>query len=250
MPTPVNHLMMAQEMRTSDGLSHVSLHLIEGAWGAFLLGSTGPDVQTVNRRSRRDTHFYDIPPRDDTPAHQALLTSQPELAQADRLAPDHAVFVAGYLAHLLADEAWWRQVFNPFFGVDAEWGEWRERIFLHNVLRTYLDREDQARLKDGMGAALAQADPRGWLPFVPDEILRAWRDLLVAQLQPGHHVRTAEVFAARMRVPAQAVEEALNSPAQMARIFRHVPPEQLNSYRSQVLGRSIELINAYLGGTL
>ncbi len=239
---------MAQEMLDGRQLSPAARRLVEDAWGTFLLGNTAPDVQTASGQPRHETHFYHIPPSDDTPAYRALLAAHPELARAERLAPDRAVFLAGYLAHLLADEAWWRTVFAPFFGVDARWGSWRERIFLHNVLRTHLDREDQVRLNGNVGRALATAEPRRWLPFVSDDALRSWRDLLVKQLQPGQHIRTAEVFAARMRVPAEMVEEALNSSEQMARVFRHVPLARLRAYRADVLYRSIGLINEYLGG--
>jgi hypothetical protein len=239
---------MAQEMLSSGRLSPPVLRVLRSTWGAFLLGITAPDVQTVSHQPRRTTHFYDIPPRGDRPAHATFLVDHPSLARAQQLEDAHASFVAGYLAHLVADEAWWREVFDPFFGLHAGWGEWEERIFLHNVLRTHLDRQDQARLNGDVAGSLASARPNHWLPFVEDEAIRSWRDDLVAQLQPGHHVRTAEVFAARMHLEAEVVEEALNTPQQMDRIFRHASRSALRAYRTGVLHRSIEVINTYLGG--
>lgn len=245
MPTPVNHLVMAQEIRNDERLIAPARRKIAAGWGAFLLGNAAPDVQSVSHQPRRETHFYDIPPTDETTAYETFFATYPALARAASLTSDRAAFVAGYIAHLVADEAWWRQVFNPIFGVDAEWGEWRERIFLHNVLRTHLDRVDQARLNGSIVAALARAKPHQWLPFVADRVLVAWRDLIVAQLQPGEYVRTAEVFAERMHVSPERVEEALASPDQMACIFRHASRADLARYRSDVLRRSIELINRY-----
>jgi hypothetical protein len=210
MPTPVNHLILAQEMIAAGRLSAAARRLLESHWGPFLLGNTAPD--------------------------------------SHRLTAHHAVFLGGYLAHLLADEAWWRDVFDPFFGLSAPWGAWKERIFLHNVLRTHLDREDQAQLNGSAGPALATAEPRGWLPFVSDDALCAWRDLLVTQLQPGHHIRTAEVFAERMHVASELIEEALLSPQPMARIFRHATLAHLQAHRADVVRRSVDLLNEYLGG--
>ena len=246
MPTPVNHLIMARETIESEELAPAARRLLEAERGPFLLGHTAPDVQTVSARPRHETHFYTIPPRNDTPAYHVLLTTYPKLARPDRLAPPHAAFLAGYLAHLLVDEMWWREEFHPLFGPQAGWATWEERLFLHNVLRTWLDREDQARLDGGEADVLAAAEPEGWLPFVRDEELRAWRDLLVEQLRPGREIRTAEVFAARMHLPAEAVEEALRSSEQMARIFRHVPFSRLRAYRADALRRSTELLNQYL----
>lgn len=246
MPTPINHLVMAREVLERGTLTAPARWLLVAQYGPFLLGHTAPDVQTVSGQRREETHFYTLPPRNDVPATRVLLDTYPTLARAERLEPAHAAFMSGYLAHLLADELWWREVFHPFFGPDAGWSTWEERLFLHNVLRTWLDEEDQARLDGHEAAALETAEPRGWLPFIRDEDLRVWRDTLVEQLQPGHRIRTAEVFAERMGVSAEMVETTAHSPERMAWIFRHVPPERLQSYRDMVLHRSVQLINEYL----
>ncbi|MCS7179120.1 MAG: hypothetical protein RML46_06800 [Anaerolineae bacterium] len=246
MPTPVNHLMMAREVLERGLLTAAAQRLLRAQYGPFLLGHTAPDVQTISGQRREETHFYSPPPSASVPAAQTLLEAYPVLARAESLEPAHAAFLAGYLAHLLADELWWREVFHPFFGPEAGWGTWQERLFLHNVLRTWLDEQDQARLNGSEADALARTEPRGWLPFVRDEDLRAWRDSLVEQLRPGHRIRTAEVFAERMGVSTEMVEAAARSPERMAWIFRHVPPERLQAYRDAVLHQSVSLINGYL----
>jgi hypothetical protein len=248
MPTPVNHLVMAQQLLRSNRLRPPIQRFLTGELGPFLLGHTAPDAQTVSGQPRRETHFYTIPPSSDTPAYRTLLQAYPELAQSDRLAPAHAAFLAGYVAHLLVDEKWWRDIFHPFFGPEVDWGDWPERLFLHNVLRTWLDRQDQERLDGGEAEALRDTRPRGWLPFIVDEVLEAWRDLLVEQLQPGRQIRTAEVFAARMHLAAETVEMALGSPERMAGIFERVSQQRLRAYRSEALRQSAALINTYLEG--
>lgn len=247
MPTPINHLIMARELVESGLLTAAAQELLDGQPGAFLLGHTAPDVQTVSGQPREATHFYRFPPSSEQLAYSVLLAAYPELAHPAQMAPDHAAFLCGYLAHLLADELWWHQVFDPCFGTMATWGTWRERLFLHNVLRTYLDRQDQARLNGQIGAALTNATPRRWLPFVSDDALCAWRDLLVQQLQPGQHIHTAEVFAARMGVPAQWIEDTLRDPHEMARLFHHAPPSLLEAYRETVKRQSATLVNQYIG---
>lgn len=246
MPTPINHLVMAQELVASGQLETAAQQQLEQAYGAFLLGHTAPDVQTVSQQPREETHFYTIPPNGKMPAYRALLAAHPQLACADRLEPRHAAFIAGYLSHLLADETWWRDIFSPSFGLQARWRTWKERLFFHNVLRTYLDLQDQGHLEPNAWRALAASQPQGWLPFVSDQALQAWRDLLVHQLEPGQHVRTAEVFAARMHVPAEDINSVLNSAQQMAQLFHHIPHSRLNIYRTTVLQQSAILINQYL----
>jgi len=248
MPTPVNHLVMAQELLVSGELTPAAQRFVEIRRGPFLLGQTAPDVQTVSHQARHETHFYTLPPQDGTWGYIDLLIVHPELARARRLDPDHAAFMAGYLSHLLVDETWWREIFNPFFGPGAEWGSWRERIFLHNVLRTWLDRKDQTRLDRSAAAALAATRPQQWLPFTRDEELRAWRDSLVEQLRPGRHIRTAEIFALRMQIPPETIESAVQSTRLMECIFSRVSAARLEAYRAGALSCSATLINKYLEG--
>jgi hypothetical protein len=241
------HLALAEEILAGDDFPSAMRRLLLEQRGPFLLGHTAPDVQTISGQTREETHFYAIPRTSDRPAHEALFAAHPALAQAEALAPAQAAFVAGYIAHLRLDELWLECVFLPYFRGQA-WGSRRERSFLHNVLRTWMDRQDQQRLDGSVVAALAEAEPQGWLPFVNDEDLQGWRDWLVEQLVPGHSVQTAEVFAQRMGVSVAEVEAVLRSPQQMEeRVFCHIPRSMLQSFHDTGYEQSVALISRYLG---
>jgi hypothetical protein len=168
------------------------------------------------------------------------------LARAETLPPPQAAFICGYIAHLLLDELWLDDIFRRYFLQD--WAPWRKRAFLHNVLRTWMDRQDQRRLNGTVAAVLRETEPQGWLPFVNDEHLRAWRDWLVGQLVPGGSVQTAEVFAGRMGVSAGEVEAVLRSPQQMEeRVFQRVPRAVLQSFHATGYERSVVVIDRYIG---
>jgi hypothetical protein len=245
MPTPIMHLAQAEEILRGDSLSSAARRLLAQQRGSFLLGHTAPDVQTVSRQPRDETHFYAIPRVSDRQAYEALFAAYPVLARAEELPPAHAVFIAGYIAHLSVDELWLTDIFQRYFLQD--WAPLRERVFLHNVLRVWMDRRDQRRLDEGVVVALQEAEPLGWLPFVGDENLRAWRDWLVEQLGPGQGVQTAQVFARRMGVPEEEMEAVLGSPQEMEeRVFRHVPRAVLQSFYEISRARSVELIGKYL----
>lgn len=242
------HLALANEILYGDALPPAVHRLLTRQRGPFLLGNTAPDVQTVSGQTRAETHFYSIPRTSDRPAHEALFAAHPSLAHAERLPPAHVAFVAGYIAHLLLDELWLNDVFLHYFWQD--WGTRRERMFLHNVLRTWMDARDQQRLDGHVSAALRGANPRDWLPFVSDEHLRTWRDWLIEQFRPGNSVQTAEVFARRMGVPAAEVEAVSNSPQQMEqRVFHHIPRSALQSFHDTGYERSVALINSYYQST-
>jgi len=246
------HLALAEEILRGDALPPAIRRLLLRQRGHFLLGHTAPDVQTVSGQTREETHFYTIPrvspPASEgiRPAYESLFAAHPVLARAESLPPSQAAFVAGYIAHLLLDELWLDAIFQRYFLPD--WAPWRERSFSHNVLRTWMDRQDQQRLNGSIATALRKAEPQGWLPFVSDRHLRAWRDWLVEQLGPGRSVRTAEVFARRMGVSAVEMEAVLMSPQQMeTRVFRHIPRAALQSFRDTGYERSVALIGWYIG---
>ncbi|GBL19241.1 hypothetical protein EMGBS3_09470 [Anaerolineaceae bacterium] len=162
----------------------------------------------------------------------SLLQAHPQLA-APGLSSAQRAFVAGYLAHLALDELWLREIFQPVFGPEAGWEDFGERLFLHNVLRTYLDERDRPLLPASMAALLAAAEPAGWLPFASDTDLCSWRNFLVQQLQPGATAQTVAVFAQRMGRTPQEFEALLGAPAELqARIFSRISEAQLDGFQA------------------
>ncbi len=245
MPTPFTHLALAEEILRDGDLIPAARRLLTAQRGPFLLGNTAPDVQTVSGQPRHTTHFYRIPPTGERPAYETLFATHPALARAADLPPAQAAFVAGYIAHLLLDEMWLFAIFRRYFLGD--WAPRPERHFVHNVLRTWLDRQDQAQLDGDIGGTLRRVEPHAWLPFVGDEYLRAWRDWLAEQLEPGHESQTAAVFARRMGRSPEEMEAVLRSPALMdERVFGRVSPATLDAFRREGRERSARLINRYL----
>ena len=249
MPTPIQHLVLAEDILCDSALPPAAREWLTSQRGAFLFGTIAPDVQSVSGQPREATHFFTLPPTDTRSAHEVMLAEHSTLARAGRLDPAQAAFVAGYISHLKLDELWIAHVFGPCFGLGAEWGTFRERLLTHNVLRTWLDRRDGVRLKCDVSANLAEADPREWLPFVTDHHLRAWRDEIAHQLLPGAPIHTLEVFAARLHVPLAEFQQMLDSSEEMQRrVFIHLRPGCVEQFYSDALSESVRLIKEYLGG--
>ena len=62
MPTPFMHLKIAEAIGSHADLHLAARELLDANWSGFYLGSVAPDVQTVSRVPRDQTHFYDLPP--------------------------------------------------------------------------------------------------------------------------------------------------------------------------------------------
>jgi hypothetical protein len=251
-PTPFYHLRLAEDLLKYSQLPEAVQEFLSAYRCIFLFGNTAPDVQVVSAQPRQLTHFFNLPIRElDPPAWELLLTEYPELADAQRLAERQTVFLAGYLCHLQADWLWVKEIFAPVFGPLCSWGTFNERLFLHNVLRAYLDLQILPELCPDIDVCLSQVEPEGWLPFVADHDLIEWRNLLFPQLQPGAATQTVEVFSSRQGIAAPEFNALLDSEERMQKeVFEHLTLQQVESYHQRVLAQNSRLLLDYLAFTL
>ena len=249
MPTPIQHLAIAEQLLRDSTLPGAIRDRLLEQRGAFLFGNTAPDVQTVSGQLRETTHFFDIPLRSNEPAHLEMFKLFPALARPRSSSAAHAAFIAGYICHLMLDVLWIRDIYQPRFGPKANWATSHNRVVYHNILRAWCDQNDQRRLQNDTGASLASVQPDDWLPFTPDRYLIDWRNVLADQFQPGASIRTIEVFAARNHEPPEKFRRVLDSPAEMgAHIFAHASRQDIEMFYQSGHDRMAELISDYLRG--
>lgn len=247
MPTPFYHLALAHEMLAQPSLPTV----LAGHRAEFYLGNIAPDSQNMSGQLREATHFFDVPMRDPSPAWQTMFRLHPTLSSPAGLTSEHAAFMAGYLCHLALDQLWIAEIFDPIFGEEAIWATFRERLFLHNILRIYLDEQDRPLLANGVAAALRSATPHHWLPFLADSAVARWRDFVGGQLAEGGATQTIAVFAQRMGLSPTDFESLLQSPASMqAKVFSRMPLSSLARFRQRGLDTSLQVIHLYFSQSL
>lgn len=251
MPTPFYHLSIAQALTEHPDLDPRLRSFLADNLGAFLLGNTAPDVQVISGQERSTTHFFSvpIPPNNQVPWKQMLAEYSIEI-QPDKYKPLKAAFIAGYLCHLQADWIWVKDIFEPVFGPRQSWETFTRRLYLHNVLRSYLDGKVIACLPPEFIAALRKTVPFRWLPFIQDEFLVKWRDYIGDQLQSGEKIMTIEVFASRHGIDPAAFQEMIASEERMdVEVFARISRQQLDDYRVDLLSQNINLLEDYLGET-
>ncbi len=251
MPTPFTHLRFAEEILDLSSLPLPAHEALCAQKPAFLLGCVAPDAQTVSGQPREATHFFYVPLRDSVPAFQHLFEAYPALARPAELPGAQAAFLAGFLTHLALDEFWVRDVFEPIFGSSAHWATFIERLYLHNALRSHLDASDRKRLPASTAATLSSVRPHDLCPFLSDEILLHWRDLIAEQLSPGQAGRTVEVFAQRMGADPRAFAALLASPEEMRRrVFSRLPDGLVERFYREGLRRCETVLQRYWNGAL
>jgi hypothetical protein len=247
-PTPFYHLSVAEDLLQRPDLPTGVRDFLNHYRPEFLFGNTAPDVQTISGQPRPATHFFDVPILPGaSAAWDAILAAHPQLAETLRLNESQAAFLAGYLCHLQADWMWVLDIFLPIFGPWNSWRTLKQRLYLHNVLRAYLDRQILDGLQSQVDGDLDAAHPMHWLPFVEDLYLLKWRNLLARQLHPGAAAQTVEVFAARQGIDPYAFYRLLESEDRLDReIFSKLPRQELDRYRQRLIDENVRLLNQYL----
>lgn len=234
MPTPFTHLKIAQDLLGDSRLAPIYRGLLFRHRPAFQLGSIAADARVASGVGREVTHFYAYDRYiTERPWHR-LLNEHPTLACARDQA--HLAFLAGYAAHLAADEAWALKMVRPHFA-GREWPavERRDQFFALHLILTAMDERDQAELEGWQAETLGSCQPGEWLPFMSVEALCAWRDLIVGQLMPDGRSRTLEIFGKRLGKAPALIRSALDDPAEMnQRLWRHIPKALLEAVERQI----------------
>lgn len=245
------HLQMAERIRASERLEPDIRDLILENYSAFYLGNVSPDYQAICDIPREETHFYKLPPELDNQGYDRMLARHPDLANAVRLAPNKAVFIAGYSIHLRLDLRWYHEVLIPYFLTGDGWDDHRQRFIIHNTLLTYLDMLAVETLPENAAEILSGAVPDYDLTFARDSNLAVWRDMLVDQLQPGAMLRTVEIYAERLRMSPEEFAANLEEPAWMdEHVFAKVPVEKVQDMLTDAVNESIDIISDYLMGKM
>lgn len=215
--------------------------------GAFYFGNTAPDAQRLAGLPREGSHFFQVPPGDNTTPWDRMFNKHPRLLQSPEDNPQQAVFMAGYLAHLQADILWIEEIFLTHFGMEADWPSFEDGLLWHNVLRAWMDFQTLDKLDAEIWQAMDELQITGWLPFLSDENLNNWRDFLVEQLKPSGKVRTGEVFAQRLGIRLEEFVHLLEDEQRMnEELFSRLDPGKLDSFRRRLLEKSRVLIQRYL----
>lgn len=243
------HLALAHRLlRDPDLPAKVRTHLTE-QWGAFLLGSIAPDARVTAGTHRGDSHFFEYNPVVDPPPIHAMLSKYPTLRASALTHKQHMVFVAGYTAHLKMDEVWCTDMLFPVFIQGNRWDSKQIEYLMLHLLLAYMDQRDLKLLHPDDYGKLSATTPQQWLPFMTDEGLCTWRDMVAAQLAPGGISLTNQILGQRVALSADAMAAQINDEALMEeRMWSRLLPEQLTAIEEAMYVQTRHAVIDYLDG--
>lgn len=231
----------------------LALPEIDADRGAYYLGCTAPDIRVITRMERRVTHFYNLDELGEQDSSGRMFAEHPRLAERASLDAATTAFVAGYLTHLVLDEAFITDVYRPHFGalspIDAD----PRSNVLDRALQYELDRrdrEDRVAMTE-IGAAIAATQPVCGIPFIADDHLVEWVSVTgeIASLAPDYG-RFQRMMTRHLELAGYSIDDInryCEAPAVLvSEAFGIVGEERLARFWRDAEERMYERVRSYL----
>ncbi|HLZ69292.1 MAG TPA: zinc dependent phospholipase C family protein [Dehalococcoidia bacterium] len=223
--------------------------------GAYYLGATTPDIRVLTRGDRRETHYFDLDSLEHQDSVEEFFRANLHLADADRLDPQTAGFVAGYITHLVLDETYIESMYRPHFGQLSALGGSEQANMMDRLLQYELDRRRrEARGEvDEIRDALSECALAVDVGFLDSETLRRWQEVAIDltrhppdwerfKFQGGRHLRQAWMD------DPDAYHRFLETiPDLLQDTIRHVSTAHVDSFLEQSRERARVAVARYLG---
>jgi hypothetical protein len=250
MPPITFHMVVATnvaEQVEADSLSRAD--------GAYLLGSTTPDIRVLTRGDRRDTHFFDLDDHEEQDSVGRFFDAHQHLARADRVGADTRSFVCGYLTHLVLDELYITRIYRPYFlKHEALGGKVRANV-MDRLLQFGLDREfgDEPAVVDNLVTALAFSVESIECGFIDHDTLERWR-----QVTLDIAARDMDWERARQMISRHLERSGISEPGELEAFLdslpdledetiAHVTDAEINGFVERSTEAAARMVTRYLG---
>lgn len=250
MPPICLHLGFAEE-----AIARLRHPIVDQYRGSYYLGSTAPDIRLFVSASREETHFLSLESEEGASGVKPLFESHPELRGNANLSAATRAFVAGYLSHLVTDEAWIYKIFRPFFGGLSPLGGGPMANLYDRVLQFELDQRErvnsssmsrirQELIDSASGVEVGFIDRPSldrWSEFVSVVATRKsnWEDF--RRFAGKHLIWMRQIAADELDSFFAAFDESLEQ------VMGIVPNERLGEFREQSIVDSVRVAKEYLG---
>jgi hypothetical protein len=222
--------------------------------GSYYLGSTAPDIRFFVGAGREETHFLPLESEDGKSGIKPMLRTHPELTANTDLNPATKSFIAGYLSHLVTDEAWIYRIYRPFFGKSSPVGGNPMANLLDRVLQFELDRSERLNSKN---LSMIRIELNGSadnvaVSFIDASSLKRWSEFVLtvtarkANWEDFRHFAEKYLSWAQQITPEEREKFFASFDERREQVLKMVPREQLQVFREQSIANSMKAAQEYL----
>lgn len=250
MPPICYHLGIGEEV-----ISRLRHPILEQDRGSFFLGCTAPDIRFFIGATREETHFLSLDSEEGSSGVGLMFEAYPELREEASLSPATKSFVAGYVSHLVTDEAWIYRIYRPFFGKYSTLaGDPMANLF-DRLLQFELDRRERLNSTGISTIRKELVYPASGVvvSFIDDYNLNRWREFVFVATtrRPNWEDfrRFAEKYLIWMRhiAPSRLDSFFASFDARVEQVLGMVPEEEIRQFREQSITDSVTAAAEYLG---
>jgi hypothetical protein len=222
--------------------------------GSYYLGCTAPDIRFFIGANRDDTHFRPLDCEEGESGVKLMFQSHPELIAGASLSAGTKAFVAGYLSHLVTDEAWIYQVYRQFFGKSSPINGSPMANLLDRVLQFDLDRRERLNNR-GMStirAELNNSAPTIDVGFIDVSSLKRWREFVFmattrkSNWEDFRHFAEKYLIWMRQIAPEEQETFFASFDDRLEQVRMMVPEEKIIIFRERSIADSVKTAREYL----
>ena len=222
--------------------------------GSYYLGSTAPDIRFFIASGREETHFLPLDSEEGASGVERMFEAYPELVEDANLSAATKSFVAGYLSHLVTDEAWIYRIYRPFFGKSSSLGGDPMANLLDRVLQFELDRRERLNSSSISTIRRDLLDSTAGIAvgFIDRSSLERWREFVSIATTRKSNREDFRFFAERYLIwmreiaPEEQKTVFASFDARVEQVLRMVPEEPLRAFREQSIEDSVRVAEEYL----
>ncbi len=247
MPNLPTHIQFA--ISASERIRHPDL---DSNLGYFYLGSTSPDIRALTKRARSEYHFVELDFQTIGTGVEAMFASYPELMEAAEHDGPMRAFIAGYIAHLMADESYIVKMFRPYFGEPGAFESDAMAKVWDRALQLDFDRTIWDEVRKSIAGV--EADTRNvHVRFLPNEDLVEWQKWVSRVMAGGFSWERLRFMAKRISAgdenhPAHKYSErfitSVNGSLQT--LYDHVPKSRIEEFRNEAVETIVDSLREYL----
>lgn len=249
MPPICLHLGIAKE--AIERLHHP---VVDDNKGSYYLGSTAPDIRFFVGAGREETHFLALDSEEGKSGTKSMFKTHPELVESADLNPATKSFIAGYLSHLVTDEAWIYEIYRPFFGKSSPVGGNPIANLLDRVLQFELDRSERLNtekmsvIRIELNGSADGVD----VSFIDASSLKRWSEFVFAvtsrkaDWEDFHRFAEKYLVWTRQIAPEERETFFASFDERREQVLKMVPGDQLKAFRERSVVNSVKAAREYL----